>query len=398
MDPMAIFATLFGLLGRFAGRALTTTLGWASTLLFGRVRSDRQIVLAAVTFGSVVWLALIAGVLVPDVGTLLLGFIPVPDFVDPLWVRLAMLAGALILPLVVGVAVLMLLDRADRPRGTAMVTQVLRGYPLTLALAVVLGFLAVIGTVRKLRVLARRWSDVHIPVVVRPGGYDTVLADLERALDDAGLAVDPRDAPAVLAMPGRLLAGVAGPGVRRLVPERLRLLSGPGLEVLVHQSDIAISGGSSEVARARAAIASRLTSTAASRTTSDEAQAIELRIERLARPSEPGGTPGAAAAGALSEQVVAELAEIDRELARLEIDADEWEVLYRIRLQAERDLRAGSPIGGTFPGDGDGPAAGTAGFPNGHAPAGELGLAAGVAALLALDIVVAVRERFARRS
>ena len=85
---MAILATVFGMLGRFAGRILTTTLGWAGTLLFGQVRKDRQVVLAAITFGSVVWVVLLVGVIVPDVGTMLLAFVPVPDFVDPLWVRI----------------------------------------------------------------------------------------------------------------------------------------------------------------------------------------------------------------------------------------------------------------------------------------------------------------------
>src|SRR5690606_27212018 len=87
---MAILATVFGMLGRFAGRVLTTTLGWAGTLLFGRVRKDHQVILAAVTFGSVVWAALLVGVIVPDVGTFLLAFVPVPDFIDPLWVRVGM--------------------------------------------------------------------------------------------------------------------------------------------------------------------------------------------------------------------------------------------------------------------------------------------------------------------
>ena len=46
---MAFLAGIAGVLGRFAGKFLTTTLGWASTLLFGRVPQDRQIVLALVT-------------------------------------------------------------------------------------------------------------------------------------------------------------------------------------------------------------------------------------------------------------------------------------------------------------------------------------------------------------
>ena len=380
---MAILATVFGMLGRFAGRILTTTLGWAGTLLFGQVRKDRQVVLAAITFGSVVWVVLLVGVIVPDVGTTLLAFVPVPDFVDPLLVRIAMLAAAIALPLVVGIAILFMLEPADRPSGMAAVRLVLRGYPLTAALALTLVFLAVMGIVRKGRALAKRWSDAHIPAVVRPGAYDQVVADLERALDDADLTVTPRDAPAVLAVPGRLLASVAGRHFQALVPERLKQLTGPGIEVLIHQSDIAISGGQAEVARARAAVASRLTSTAAYRTTSAEAQQIERRLEGIAHDA---------------ANATAELAWIDEELATLEIDADEWEVLYRIRLQVERDLLSGRPVG-TAPGSaGDtGPRRVPRTGPVPELTAG-FGIAAMVGVLLALDIVVTLRERFGGRT
>ena len=380
---MAILATIFGLLGRFAGRILTTTLGWAGTLLFGQVRKDRQVVLAAITFGSVVWVVLLVGVIVPDVGTMLLAFVPVPDFVDPLLVRIAMLAAAIALPLVVGVAILFMLEPADRPSGIDAVRLVLRGYPLTAALALTLVFLAVMGTARKGRALAKRWSDTHIPAVVRPGSYDQVVTDLERALDDADLTVTPRDAPAVLAVPGRLLASIAGRHFQALVPERLKQLTGPGIEVLIHQSDIAISGGTAEVARARAAMASRLTSTAAYRTTSAEAQEIERRLEEIAH--DP-------------THAMAELAWIDEALATLEIDADEWEVLYRIRLQVERDLLTGRPVG-TAPGSaGDtGPRAASQ-LGRVTEPAAGFGIAAMIGVLLALDIVVTVRERFGGRT
>src|SRR5258706_10651761 len=69
---MAVLATLFGMLGRFAGKLLTATLGWASILLFGRVPRDRQVVLALVTFGSVVWAVAVVGVVLPYVGAFLL--------------------------------------------------------------------------------------------------------------------------------------------------------------------------------------------------------------------------------------------------------------------------------------------------------------------------------------
>ena len=193
----------------------------------------------------------------------------------------------------------------------------------------------------------------------------------------------PRDAPAVLAVPGRLLVSVAGRNFQALVPERLKQLTGPGIEVLIHQSDIAISGGKAQVARARAAIASRLTSTAVYRTTSAEAQGIERRLEELAH--DPA-------------HATAELALIDEQLATLEIDADEWEVLYRIRLQVERDLLTGRPVG-TAPGSagdsGAGPCRGSGPLTE---PAAGFGIAAMVGVLLLLDIVVTIRDRFSGRT
>ncbi|HEX5824264.1 MAG TPA: hypothetical protein VFY18_07405, partial [Candidatus Limnocylindrales bacterium] len=239
---MAFLAAIFGFVGRFAGRVLTTTLGWASTLLFGRVPQSRQIVLALVTFGSVVWAALVIGVVLPEIGSFLVAAVPAPDVVDRGWIRIAMLIGALIVPAVVGVVSLFVLAPADRPRGRALLEQVVRGYPLCAALAITLVILAGVGIVRFLHHRAIGWVDDHVPIVVHPGGYERVVADLERALDDAGLAVDRRPAPSALAVPGRMLGRIAGPGIRSLVPDVLVELVGHDLEVGLYPSDIAIGG------------------------------------------------------------------------------------------------------------------------------------------------------------
>ena len=365
---MAILAGLFGVLGRFAGKLLTTTLGWASVLLFGRVPQDRQVVLAVVTFGSLVWAVAVLGVIVPYVGAFLLAAVPTPDLIGESWLRLAMLILAIGLPAAVGVATVFVVEPARRPKGRALVEQVVRGYLLSPVLAFTLILLAAVGVARFVHHLALRWSDAHIPIVIRPGGYDRVLVDLERALDDAGLDVGRQPAPTILALPGRMLGAIAGPGIRSLVPDTLMELRGRGLEIGLYPSDIAIAGDKLSVARARAAIASRLTATAASMTTSAEAQEIEARLERLSAARVAGGTPGGDAAGlappadatspALPSHVgrpldpVAELRAIDEALAVLTVPQDEWEVLYRERLQVERDLLAGNRPGAAFPGGG----------------------------------------------
>lgn len=397
---MAFLAALFGVAGRFAGRLLTTTLGWASSLLFGRVPQNRQIVLALITFGSIVWAALVVGVAVPDVGAVLVAAVPAPDVVDRGWLRLAMLAGALIVPAVVGVATLFVLAPADRPRGAALVGQVVRGYPLSAAVAVTLVILAAVGVARFVHHRAMGWVDAHVPIVVHPGGYDRVVADLERALDDAGLAVDRRPAPLPLAIPGRLLARIAGPAIRALVPDRPLELVGEGIEIGLYPSDIAIGGRKLAVARARAAIATRLTSTAVSMTTSAEAQEVEATLEKLTRARVAGAMPGTASRTAADPVEAGEvLAAVDRRLADLDVPQEEWEILYRQRLQVERDLLAGRAPGSVLPteagsplGDGVAARAGERPGATGTRALGTIAAIGGVA-LIALDVVVAIADR-----
>ena len=396
---MAILAGVLGFIGRFAGKVLTTTLGWASILLFGRVPGNRQIVLAFITFGSVVWAALAVGVVLPYVGAFLVAAVPAPGIVSEDWLRLAMLIGALTVPAVVGIASIFVVEPAKRPKGLDIAVQILRGYPLSAALAVTLVLLALVGIARFVHHLALRWTEAHVPVVVRPGGYERVVADLERALDDAGLAVGRRPAPRVLAVPGKLLGSIAGPGIRSLVPEQLVELSGAGIEIGLYPSDIAISGDKTSVARARAAIASRLMATEAWMTTSAESQEIEQRLERLSAARQAGGEPGAAAVNdgeAAPIDVAAELRSIDQALAVSSVPHDEWEVLYRQRLQVERDMLAGARPGASFPGGGPKTLA-----PDRNGSGAEDGLpgwlpdaiAVGGLVLTAADVVLALADR-----
>jgi hypothetical protein len=376
---MAILATLIAAIGRQAGRVLTTALGWASTLLFGRIPKQKQLLLSLITLGSLVWVVMLLGIVLPSVGTFLLTALPLPGFIDQNWVRLAMLIGALGTPLLIGLGGLFIVDAGSRPTGFKAARQVLRGYPIAFLLAFTLIFLAIVGVGRKARTLARHWTDAHIPIVVHAGGYATMVDDLERALRQSGLTVERRPAAAILAVPGRLVGRVAGGGVRALVPDDLTTLYSPVLQVELYPSDIAISGQKVAVARARAAIASRLTATAAYLTTSKEAQAVEDRLEGIAR----------ARGRANNERRPRDLRAIDATLETLVVDYAEWEVLYRMRLQIERDLLVGSPVGEDFATTSVTPA-GERGSPPGLR---DWAIAAGLMVVLALDLGLAALER-----
>jgi hypothetical protein len=254
-----------------------------------------------------------------------------------------MLVAAVVLPLGIGLASLFLLEPADRPSGVRRVTQVLRGYPYALVLASVLVFLVVVAPIRKIRSLVKRWEDAHIPVVVKPNGYERVADDIEVALDRAGMPIERAKAPAILELPSRLLAWVGGASVRRLVPDRVLVLKSRGLDVTIYPSDVAMSGTAERVARSRAALAATLSFTAAYQTTSKESQEIEDRLEAIATSRE-----------ALAWRA---LAEVDERIERLVVPYDDWEVLYRIRLQVELELRRGRETANGEHRDGSGPLA-----------------------------------------
>jgi hypothetical protein len=373
-QQVAIIGSLFGLLGRFAGRLLNSTLGWATILLFGKVSGRNQTILLGIALGSVLWVVTIAGIVLPELGVFLLAFVPIPNGVDPWLVRLAMLVLAVLLPLVIGVAAVAVAKPRSRPRGLGLARAILRGYPFTLVLASTIAVLAIVSVVRKVRSLARRWDDAHVPVIVKPGGYEEVLGDLERVLADAGLVVTRKPASVFLSVPPRLLDTVAGKSLGGLVPDRLMLLAGRDLEILVYPSDLAISGTRLAVARARAAVAAELTHSPAYLTVSAEAQRVEDTLRAIAEARH--GSPG----------TLARVRELDRDIAHLAVPFEEWETVYRERLQVERDLLADRPTVAT-----PSPTPAAAGPALMEWLVGATGLV-----LLGLDVALLLRGRLAR--
>ena len=295
-------------------------LGWATLLLFGRVGARKQTVLGFVALASLAWVAAAIGILVPDVGTFLVAAVPRPDFVDERLVRLGMLGAVIAIPIAVGVTGVWLQDARSRPSGFPLMKAVLRGYPFTALLAAMIALLGIVAGWRKLVSLAKRWADTHIPLIVKPGAYDAVVTEIADVLARSDLEVRRRPAPAVLLIPARLLDRVAGRTLGSMVPDRLALLMGHDLKIFVYPTDIAISGGRDEVARSRAAITGRLMRAPAWLTVSAEGQAIEDRIEALAKASS-------------AHDRASELAVIDRQLASIVLPSEEWETLYRLRLQ-----------------------------------------------------------------
>ena len=186
------------------------------------------------------------------------------------------------LPLAVGLATVMAGDEEDRPKGIALVVQILRGYLITPVLGGTVLFLAAISVIRQVRAAQKGWDDASIPIIVKPGRYDAVAADIEAALIESGLEVTRKRAPRSLGVPPRLLVAAGGGSTQRELPDELVEFDADDLNVILYPSDVFILGRQQSVARARAAIARRLAFADAYSRPADESEEIEDRLVDIA--------------------------------------------------------------------------------------------------------------------
>src|SRR5665811_70692 len=95
-SSVTIVVSFFGFAGRFAGDLLTSALGWASSLLFGRVPRSHQIFVVLMMAGSFTWLLFVLGLVLPSIAALLLSATPHPPFVDQAWLAFVLLVGVVL--------------------------------------------------------------------------------------------------------------------------------------------------------------------------------------------------------------------------------------------------------------------------------------------------------------
>jgi len=331
---MAIVQALLALVFRSAGRLLNMVFGWATMMLFGKVPQDRQIYLSIIAFGSVAWIVAVLGIVFPSFGTFMLAFVTLPRWVDHTWIRLAMLAAAAVIPLVVGVVSTRMLDAEQRPSGAvANAVAVLKGYPYTLALALTLIMMTALAPVIRVRTMLKRWSSRHIPVIVESKQYLVVVSQIEKALDQGGFEVERFPASWMMRLPTKVLTTLAGGAVDDLVADQLTELRSRRIEVLLHPSDLVVNGNEKDAARANAIIAEQLAFSPAYMTWTKEANEIEDRLRKIwVTLRQQSNRPGSL--NRLANRLVA----VEHDLRALEISYEEWDVLFREKLMVERAL------------------------------------------------------------
>ncbi len=316
-------------------RGASFALGWATALYFGQVPGRQGRMLAVSSLVAAGWVILVVGFAIPLLiggGLEALGVIE-DNFDVEFSVYAGLVAGIVLVPPFVAAVTVWGEFHGDRSIRTWL-RLVPVSYPATAMLgAAVLQMVAFTPIF-----LVQRWRQkrkyVQIPLVMR------------EAADDDDLATGIRDALASIGIEDVSIAEATGPkawplrtvafAVEHLLGAVVRgepvRLAADDLEIYAYATNISVQGPREVTYRVRAAILRKLGFHEAYLTWNGEAQGIEDQLLEVHRDVECS-----------IEEIERRLDDIQQQMDTASIDSQEWNILYRRRLQVELAARTDAP-------------------------------------------------------
>jgi hypothetical protein len=313
-------------------RSASFALGWATSLYFGQVPGRQGRMLSVISLVAAGWVILVIGFAVPIlVGALLEATGVIEENFDVEFIHYAGLtAGVVLVPPIVAAIAVWGEFHDDRSIGTW-----LRLVPLSYPSTAMLGASVLMMVVVTPVLLVQRWRQkrkyVQISLVMREGTDDDDMADaLRDALASIGMTdVKVAEASGPKAWPLRTV----GFAVEHLLGAVVRgdplRLQADGLDIYAYATTVSIQGPKEDTYRVRAAVLRKLGFHDAYLTWNDNAQEIEAEL-LTAHESADGDV----------EALRRRLDEIQAEMDTASLNSEEWNVLYRRRLQIELAARA----------------------------------------------------------
>jgi hypothetical protein len=310
--------------------------GWAVDALFGQTTAREQLLFSILMGAAVAWPVLLIGILAPKTAVQAVALVPLPASVSAWTVRIAWIALTVLIPLGVGIAVAIRAP-ANRDRQHRRLLEIWRGFPITVGLAAAFGIIFVTVPIMRVAALFRRQKSADIPLIMNASAYHEVAAKICEVLNRQGFSF--RSAPPDwwIAAPMRILVLLGGEPLRSHVPRRPEHYVTGDLSMSLYPSGLVLRGKARRLTWAHGLIAETVVHTEGLQTTDPKAQALERRLRPLWKSFDvdPRARIGDAA-------LQAELDRIARELPKLQVGWDDWQVLYRQILQLGRAI-AGQP-------------------------------------------------------
>ncbi len=314
-------------------RSASFALGWATALYLGQIPGNKGRVLSVIALISTGWVLLTVGFGLPlVVGAALdaLGIVERNFTVDRLVVlglAAAIVGGP---PLVAAIAEI---AGFEEERSFARwLGRVPVSYPVAASLGLAVLEMVCITPVLLFLRFRRKQRLLTVPLVLQRGEATDALVDaISDALRRIGIDhVERQELNGALSWPLRTMGFAARNLLGSVVhgdPMRLRA---DGVELFAYATNVSVLGPEDRVYPIRAAISKRLGVADAFLTWTDASQQLEERLSDLASETDVSHA-----------QIVPLLEAVQQEIDEASIALDEWNLLYRRRLQVERDVLEG---------------------------------------------------------
>jgi hypothetical protein len=334
---VAILQALFRLVARSASTAINAIFGWAVIALFGSTTPKERTTLSALVASAAAWPLLLVGIAFPKVALFIVAFIPLAKSVPSGALRIVWIALAVIIPFVVGIAVASR-GAAHQPREPAW-KRLLRGFPITFALAMAFLLMVVVAPILKIATIVRRRQIVRLPALMEKGATTEAALALVSKLEGHGMELRPSKAPWHMVAPSRILLKIGGPAFASIASETVEYYKNKDLAVAVLPNETIIDGTGDNVARAHALATEVYAPRKVIQTFSPGARDVEAQVQRLwsiYRDMPPAHRE--------SKVLRVRLAEVANQLSTLTLPWDEYQICYRLLLQLDRALTGKPPL------------------------------------------------------
>jgi hypothetical protein len=311
-------------------KSASFALGWATAIYFGQVPGRQGRVLSVISLIAAAWVILGVGFAIPIFAGAALestGVIEDNFDVEPM-TYLGLVAGVLVTPPLIAAATIYAQFHEERSVGTWL-SMVPVSYPATAMLGIsVLQMVAITPIL-----LFQRWRQkrklLQVPLVMREStGDDDLVNAVRGALASIGLdQVDVAEATGRKAWPLRTVGYASRHLLGAVVRGEPVRLATDGLEILAHATEVSIQGPKEQAYRVRAAMERELAFRNFYLTWNEEAQGFEDDLQRIR------DSPNDDAA-----ELQAGLHDVQERIDAASLNLEEWNILYRLRLQLELDV------------------------------------------------------------
>ena len=311
-------------------RSASFALGWATAIYFGQVPGRQGRVLSVISLLAAAWVVLLIGFAIPIFGGAALEATGVIDenFDVETMTYVGLVAGLVLTPPVIAACVVWANFQQERSIG-GWVRLIPVSYPASFMLGISVLQMVLYTPV----LLFQRWRKkrklVEIALMMREGTDDEdLLKALRRALASIGIKkIDVSEAKGPKSWPLRTVAFAAEHLLGAVVRGDPMLLEAGELEIRAYATNVSILGPKEDAYRTRAAIERELAFADAYLTWEEESQKFEDELLAIHR-SANGDI------GAVRER----LDEVQERMDVASMNSEQWNVLYRLRLQVEQDV------------------------------------------------------------